>query len=429
MDNYYQLASGIMVYQYMVVDKMGENYSGDIEISAYVIDPDPSFDELKDVECPVTKIHELAFYDCTTLRSVAIPSTVTEIGMSAFADCVSLEEVNIPSGVTTIQSKTFSNCKHLKSIIIPPSVTAIGSQVFSNCDALKSLTIPGTVEVFLSGLSNCDSLLEVNFEDSEIPLRLSSFGCPLGDNVESLYWGRPIVEEDVPNNINLGGLGLKSVVLGSNFTYIPKGAFSGCKKLTNVQITAPLEDISESAFSGCSSLGHIILPKSIKTIGKAAFSGCSNLKGISSNNETGVIELPEDITNVGSSAFAECSSIRELIIPTTCKVMEKDVFKKCYNIVKVTSYAITPPLIENSTFANAVYNNATLQCPTPEQYQLAEGWKNFQNILNGSSNLIEMSVSKKNGKSIAFGLDGRIHCLPNRKGVFIINGKKILQND
>lgn len=50
----------------------------------------------------VTSIGERAFYRCSGLTSVTIPSSVTSIGHQAFYECSGLTSVNIPDGVTTI---------------------------------------------------------------------------------------------------------------------------------------------------------------------------------------------------------------------------------------------------------------------------------------------------------------------------------------
>ncbi len=43
----------------------------------------------------------------------------------------------------------------------------------------------------------------------------------------------------------------KSVTLGKNITAIPKGAFSGCKKLSTLTVNAKLKSVKKGAFKGC----------------------------------------------------------------------------------------------------------------------------------------------------------------------------------
>lgn len=86
-------------------------------------------------------IGEYAFYDCSSLTSVKIPSSVTEIGKDAFSGCSSLTSVNIPSGVTEIGEYTFSGCSGLKSIYVhAEAVPSIGVDSFDGCD-LKNCTL------------------------------------------------------------------------------------------------------------------------------------------------------------------------------------------------------------------------------------------------------------------------------------------------
>ena len=86
-------------------------------------------------------IGEYTFYNCTSLTSVNIPSSVTEIRNSVFKGCTSLTSVNIPSSVTEIGNSVFEGCTSLTSVNIPSSVTEIGNSVFCCCKGLKSIYI------------------------------------------------------------------------------------------------------------------------------------------------------------------------------------------------------------------------------------------------------------------------------------------------
>src|SRR5574344_2157113 len=91
-----------------------------------------------------TSIGAYAFYSCSALTSVTIPSSVTSIGIDAFERCSALTSVTIPSSVTSISNYVFSNCSKLTSVTIPRSVTSIGNMAFANCYALSSMTFMQT---------------------------------------------------------------------------------------------------------------------------------------------------------------------------------------------------------------------------------------------------------------------------------------------
>ena len=66
------------------------------------------------------KIWRSAFFKCTSLESITIPSTVTEISIHAFANCSNLREVEL-NGVPeyNVQSEAFRNCDALERFLFP----------------------------------------------------------------------------------------------------------------------------------------------------------------------------------------------------------------------------------------------------------------------------------------------------------------------
>ena len=104
----------------------------------------------------VTSIREMAFWHCSGLRSLTIPSSVKSIGAQAFDGCSGLTSVTIPNSVTSIGRNAFDGCSGLTSVTIPNSVTSIDAWAFSGCSGLTSITIPNSVKSIGLGIfSGC----------------------------------------------------------------------------------------------------------------------------------------------------------------------------------------------------------------------------------------------------------------------------------
>ena len=68
-------------------------------------------------------------------------SNITSIGIYAFYGCSSLEYIEIPSNVTSIGRSAFYGCSGLTSIVIPSDVTSIGDAAFQECSSLDGISV------------------------------------------------------------------------------------------------------------------------------------------------------------------------------------------------------------------------------------------------------------------------------------------------
>ena len=136
----------------------------------------------------VIGIGKHAFYKCSSLTSVTIPSSVTSIGEYAFAGCANLSDITIPSSVTSIGRATFCNCSGLISIIIPSSVTSIGDSAFELCKSLKEVKIPSSItSIGAYTFSWCNHLTKITIPQSVKEIGAYAFyNCVYLKNIEIL---------------------------------------------------------------------------------------------------------------------------------------------------------------------------------------------------------------------------------------------------
>ena len=99
------------------------------------------------------ELGDYAFYFCSGLTSLTLPSSVTEIGDFVFEGCSGLTSLTIPSGVTSIGYSAFSGCSGLTSIYVyPENLPELGTGIFDECDA-KNCTVyvpKGTYDAYKS---------------------------------------------------------------------------------------------------------------------------------------------------------------------------------------------------------------------------------------------------------------------------------------
>uniref|UniRef100_A0A6C0KHX0 Uncharacterized protein n=1 Tax=viral metagenome TaxID=1070528 RepID=A0A6C0KHX0_9ZZZZ len=318
-------------------------------LATIVVSPDGKFSV--DLENTVVVKKDFAFYGCTNLTSIVIPSNTLTIGNGMFYGCTNLENMDIPASVTTIGNDMFHGCRALTSVSMLKGITTIGNDMFHDCIALESVTIPSSVTMMgYNMFYGCVGLLSATI--------LANIG---------------VIDHDTFRNCSA----LQTMFIPNSVTTIGDDAFSGCSSLNTILLPPGMTTLGNGVFSGCSSLNGIILPENITAIGAGAFEDCReltrvsippNMRTIGNNMFAGcslleTVTIPSGVVAIGDFAFIDCIALTELILPMGITRIANNM---CYNCVSLTRVTIPSTVV---TIGNAAFFN----CSKLDELVIPEG--------------------------------------------------------
>jgi len=289
----------------------------------------------------VTTIGEYACFNCTSLGSVTLPTSLTTIGSHAFYNCSSggFISVTLPASLTTLGANAFQKCTYLTNLTLPANtgITIINSYVFAECSlSNSSIYIPSSVTYIAStafiGSTGPKSVIFSTTNLSTIPASLFQ-NCTAMTSLTLPVSGLTTIDNNAFQNCPLTGSSITITLTGASsigtsafegctgllsvtfsrtgLAIIPESLFNGCSSLTSLTLpVSGLITIAANACSDCISLGSVTFPTSLTTIGASAFYNCSSGGFIS-------VALPGSLTTLGESAFQGCSNMTSLTLPTT----------------------------------------------------------------------------------------------------------------
>ena len=312
-----------------------------------------------------------------------------EIMREAFVEVGNLEKVILPEGLKIIADDAFFECSHLAEIIIPSTVEDFGFNPFSLTSWYKSLpdgplyggnhvlwfykgTPEGGVIDVAEGCLSVATGFQCNgkVETMRLPKSVKRVNMQSGNNL--MYF-----DVDPGNPVYSTFEGMLLSKDGTRMERFPGGR-------TGQFVVPEVRAIAPYAFAR-SALSRVTIPKGVESIGAHAFYYCRSLSRI---------DLPATLTSIGENAF-EMPIVSPL--PTAPRRVGGN---NGYYINDVYCRAVTPPETASNAFYGCGTSGATLHVPVgaAEAYRAAAPW-------NGFGKIVEIDFADVDGDGIVNGAD------------------------
>ncbi len=344
----------------------------------------------------VTEIDSFAFYDCTALKSLSLPSTLKKIGGYAFNSCKSVESITSASTLFPFDEKTQklydATGKRKKTILVASASKLMKKKAKieqvqrASADAvLQSILSEHQVENVQVRKTEKEQFVAVPAVDGGVELCLS--------NAKMSKWMQTLPELLDKANANATSKELREYAKANGlpdasrkYIVIRNCCVMMTKHTEPIHLAIPdgVTEIGENAFFICHALSSISIPDSVTEISWDAFKCCTSLESVEfggtvaqwkhvegkernmlcyipakvvkcsdgewqkpdvyvencvvvrclDKNAKSVV-IPEGVTKIGRIAFIHCESLASVMIPDGVTEIDIGAFKDCTSLTSV----------------------------------------------------------------------------------------------
>ena len=251
----------------------------------------------------VEDVQKYAFYNCSGLKSVTLPSSVKFVREYSFCKDAKLEEINL-GNVEVIGAHAFDGCASLKAVDLSKCY-AIGASGFEGCKSLEKVDLSHLRNAAEENVKVTGGFNRVGrtFKDctslSEVVLNKDTKLC------REMFVNTAIEEIDIyeqniiPVYCFAKSSKLKKVTIHNSLNSIDLGAFCESPLLETVIFEGDVDYIGSQVFYKTPALARFTLPDCKVTIGDYCF--------MDSGLQTLVLQPKTEIDSIGASAFGGTS--------------------------------------------------------------------------------------------------------------------------
>lgn len=224
-----------------------------------------------DNRCKILGKH--SFYLCNNLKELEIPSSVIKLENNPFSGCTQINIINNSKYYhiidKVIYDKDYSSVIGCLSSIdtdelVLKDVKRICRNSFWNCKGIRKIVLPKTLEeIGYNPFVSCTNIEFVSNSENYIVYK------------NALYTKNMLKLICFPAKF-----AINNIYLPDETITLERGAFSGCDKMTNINLHN-VSIISKTCFTNCNSLNKVYCSDLVTYIGEWAFAHCNNLKELS----------------------------------------------------------------------------------------------------------------------------------------------------
>ena len=192
----------------------------------------------------ISDIPSQAFYSklySGPLKTVLLPNSVTRIHDKAFYGCSSLETVLVPEHLVEIGDYAFYKCHNLEGFVLPSSLLSLGVNVFTDCYSLRSLTLNTSASFHSYGLAYL--LNGSSIETIQGPYATSDGKYAIINNAVTMAAGYNMTSAAIPSGVSsinpyvfYNNSSIKTVTIPESVNTIGAYSFYGCRSLDYITI-------------------------------------------------------------------------------------------------------------------------------------------------------------------------------------------------
>lgn len=349
-----------------------------LDLSKSVIKKDLSTTYAQGFEPPARTVEDdmigyWLFYE-SNIREIKMPENLKRIGYNAFSES-KIEKAEIPQGVITIDSEAFWKCSELRTVTLPSSLEKVAKYTFYGCCKLENINLPEGLREINEFAFAADMAYTTNTQlrSITIPSTVEKLGrrCFMSTKLAEVTVPASVITID--DGVFMECRNLSRISFECPMDTLPAWILYNVRYLESIDFPPGLKVIGERALDHAG-LKRLVIPEGVTTLMAHALNGSGQAS----------LKLPESLEVIGAYALGYQSLVSSFTIPKNVREIGVRAFDGACYFTELHMKCPQPPKRHGDIFFTSFkYENCTLYVPAGSKaaYQADEYWRKFKDIV------------------------------------------------